>query len=258
MKRFSSTLPFGSNLNGFDINRFLDETKSTVTISDNKSSLKWIPYNEFSNINEIGRGGFGVVYEAIWHDAPEKKFDLIWNKKRVALKVLSNSTDELLIMFKQFKEIPNHRTQIGEAELIRLSMIEHVLSEFPSKRIHPEAIYTSRLLEFTQLPQPRNADPVSIQQSSLVNRSVHLVSASDFGKLAARRRANSVTSHNRRPNKQKNNRRSVQIQSVSATFNEKRFSRSFNSEEVAESMRRLSLSSGSKDLNAINEDLFEE
>ncbi|CAG8505616.1 8098_t:CDS:2 [Funneliformis caledonium] len=130
-------------------------------------------------------------------------------------------------------------------------MIEHVLSEFPSKRIHPEAIYTSRLLEFTQLPQPRNADPVSIQQNSLVNRS-------DFGKLAARRRANSVTSHNRRPNKQKNNRRSVQIQSVSSTFNEKRFSRSFNSEEVAESMRRLSLSSGSKDLNAINEDLFEE
>ncbi|CAI2169752.1 16541_t:CDS:2 [Funneliformis geosporum] len=124
--------------------------------------------------------------------------------------LLRPTTEELLIVFKQFKEISNHRTQIGEAELIRLIRV------------------------------------------------LHLASASDFGMLAARRRANSVTTHNRRPNKQKNNRRSIQIQSVSATFNEKRFSRVFNSEEVAESMRRLSLSSGSKDLNAINEELFEE
>ncbi|CAI2169403.1 19179_t:CDS:2 [Funneliformis geosporum] len=175
--------------------------------------------------------------------------------------LLRPTTEELLIVFKQFKEISNHRTQIGEAELIRLSMIENVLSEFSSTRIHPEAIYTSRLLEFTHLPQPKNAVHVSIQQNPLLNRPVrvlHLASASDFGMLAARRRANSVTTHNRRPNKQKNNRRSIQIQSVSATFNEKRFSRVFNSEEVAESMRRLSLSSGSKDLNAINEELFEE
>lgn len=106
MKRFSSPLTYNFQSGIFDIDRFLDETKSksnnnnsSTTISDNnnnnnKSSLKWIPYNEFSNIKEIGKGGFGVVYEAIWHDAPEQKIDLIWNKKRVALKVLRYSTND--------------------------------------------------------------------------------------------------------------------------------------------------------------------
>src|SRR6266496_5178016 len=106
MKRFSSPITYSSKIKQsgrFDIDRFLDETKSksnnnnssTATISDNnKSSLKWIPYNEFSNIKEIGKGGFGIVYEAIWHDAPEQKIDLIWNKKRVALKVLRNSASD--------------------------------------------------------------------------------------------------------------------------------------------------------------------
>ncbi|UZO15008.1 uncharacterized protein OCT59_006447 [Rhizophagus irregularis] len=401
MKRFSSPLTYNFQSGIFDIDRFLDETKSksnnnnsSTTISDNnnnnnKSSLKWIPYNEFSNIKEIGKGGFGVVYEAIWHDAPEQKIDLIWNKKRVALKVLRYSTnddqstdflnelklhyrcmdsgrvlpcygisqepqtnnyilvmqyasegnlrnylstsfarfdwwkkvnmlrdiviglqsihneglvhhdfhsapevlrgekytkaadiyslglrpklmpgtpecyaqvmqkcwnadplsrptaEELFVMLKQFKEISNYRTQIGEAELIRFGVIENILSTKSHKSIHPEAIYSSRLLEFSDLPQPKNADPVSIPTPNAYR--------------PVRRRANSVTFHNRRPNNKQTNRRSVQIQSVSSTFNERRHSRSFSSDEVAESMRRLSLSLGpSKDLNAINEELFED
>lgn len=104
-KRFSSVLTYSSKIKQsgrFDIDRFLDETKSnsnnnssTAAITDNvKSPLKWIPYNEFSNIKGIGNGGFGDVYEAIWHDAPEQKIDLIWNKKRVALKVLHNSASD--------------------------------------------------------------------------------------------------------------------------------------------------------------------
>ncbi|GBB95919.1 hypothetical protein RclHR1_26430003 [Rhizophagus clarus] len=154
------------------------------------------------------------------------------------------TAEELFVMLKQFKEISNYRTQIGEAELIRLGVIENILSTRGHKLIHPEAIYSSRLLEFIDLPQPKNADLVSIPTLN-AHRPV-------------RRRANSVTFHNRHPNNKQTNRRSVQIQPVSNTFNDRRRSRSFNSEEVAESMRRLSLSLGSKDLNAINEELFEE
>ncbi|RIA82118.1 kinase-like domain-containing protein [Glomus cerebriforme] len=175
--------------------------------------------------------------------------------------LLRPNVDELFVMLKQFKEISNFRTQIGEAELIRFGIIENLLSTKSRKSIHPEAIYTSRLFEFSDLPQPKNADPVSIPTPNarfpVHQQLLHLASASDFGQLAARRRANSVTSHNRRPNKQ-TNRRSVQVQPVSNTFNERRRSRSFNNDEVAESMRRLSLSLGPKDLNAINEELFEE
>src|SRR6266487_6021428 len=32
--------------------------------------FEWIPYNRFSDIKEIGRGGFATVYSAIWKDGP--------------------------------------------------------------------------------------------------------------------------------------------------------------------------------------------
>ncbi|CAG8443235.1 5812_t:CDS:1 [Cetraspora pellucida] len=117
MKRFSSALPYSKKWSSGnpEIDRFLEETKSisegsklknstniestlnsSTYLTTNKSlelekSLKWIPFHEFSNLVEIGRGGFGIVYSAIWHNAPEKRFDLIWNKKRVALKVIFGS-----------------------------------------------------------------------------------------------------------------------------------------------------------------------
>jgi len=59
--------------------------------------FEWIPYNQFSDIKEIGRGGFATVYSAIWKDGP-----LEWNyvdrytrksNKKVALKCLHNSQD---------------------------------------------------------------------------------------------------------------------------------------------------------------------
>src|SRR2546421_3591427 len=36
--------------------------------------FEWIPYNQFSDIKEIGKGGFATVYSAIWKDA------LIYNR----------------------------------------------------------------------------------------------------------------------------------------------------------------------------------
>jgi serine/threonine protein kinase len=58
--------------------------------------FEWIPYNQFSDIKEIGRGGFSTVYSAIWKDGPleydkdENVHKRIINKK-VALKCLNNS-----------------------------------------------------------------------------------------------------------------------------------------------------------------------
>src|SRR5215210_5765724 len=34
--------------------------------------FEWIPYNQFSYIKEIRRGGFATVYSAIWKDGPLK------------------------------------------------------------------------------------------------------------------------------------------------------------------------------------------
>jgi hypothetical protein len=59
--------------------------------------FEWIPYNQFSDIKEIGRGGFATVYSAIWKDG-----QLIYDEKteafvktspnqKIALKCLHNS-----------------------------------------------------------------------------------------------------------------------------------------------------------------------
>ena len=67
--------------------------------------FEWIPYNQFSNIKEIGRGGFATVYSAIWKDgqlrynAYTEKYVKSSLNYKVALKCLHNSqniTNEFL------------------------------------------------------------------------------------------------------------------------------------------------------------------
>src|SRR3954465_12227197 len=66
--------------------------------------FEWIPHNQFSDIEEIGRGGFATVYSAIWKDGPlefnrdSKEYTRDSNYE-VALKCLHNSqniTNEFL------------------------------------------------------------------------------------------------------------------------------------------------------------------
>jgi serine/threonine protein kinase len=67
-------------------------------------AFEWIPYNQFSDIEEIGRGGFTTVYSAIWKDGL-LKYTYVneaytrESNQNVALKCLHNSqniTNEFL------------------------------------------------------------------------------------------------------------------------------------------------------------------
>ena len=67
--------------------------------------FEWIPYNQFSDIKGIGRGGFATVYSAIWkdgtleYDKVTKKYAKSSSNEKVALKCLHNSqniTNEFL------------------------------------------------------------------------------------------------------------------------------------------------------------------
>ncbi|GBC06849.1 hypothetical protein RclHR1_07090008 [Rhizophagus clarus] len=77
------------------IDDFIQEMQ--MRINDfNDIIVEWIPYNQFNDIKEIGKGGFSKVYSAIWMDGPLKydtysrKYKRIPNKE-VALKILNNS-----------------------------------------------------------------------------------------------------------------------------------------------------------------------
>ena len=53
------------------IDNFIQEMQSNIDRSTD-IVFEWIPYNQFSDIKEIGRGGFATVYSAIWKDGPLK------------------------------------------------------------------------------------------------------------------------------------------------------------------------------------------
>ena len=57
--------------------------------------FEWIPYNQFSDIKEIDKGGFSTVYSAIWANSPlEYGYNYEYTRrsyKKVALKCLYNS-----------------------------------------------------------------------------------------------------------------------------------------------------------------------
>ena len=50
--------------------------------------FEWIPYNQFSDIKEIGRGGFATVYSAIWKDGPLEYDEEIRNIQETQIKNL--------------------------------------------------------------------------------------------------------------------------------------------------------------------------
>ncbi|RHZ69733.1 hypothetical protein Glove_279g21 [Diversispora epigaea] len=101
-----------------EIDKFLEEFKNNTNFSfqinnnDNNDeisqqntdkSIRWIPFTEFDNLVEMGKGRSGIVFSAIWNGAPEQKYDLVWNKKRVVLKVLANSGLENLNFLKELR-----------------------------------------------------------------------------------------------------------------------------------------------------------
>ena len=59
--------------------------------------IRWIPFNEFGNIEYLAKGGFGEVSKATWfgnYDDDEKE-------REVVLKRLYNSRDKILDILKE-------------------------------------------------------------------------------------------------------------------------------------------------------------
>ena len=85
------------------INNFIQEMQLKID-RYNDIVFEWIPYNQFSDIKEIGKGGFATVYSAIWKDGQliydEDNDEYTRNSNyKVALKCLHNSqniTNEFL------------------------------------------------------------------------------------------------------------------------------------------------------------------
>ncbi|PKK58674.1 hypothetical protein RhiirC2_795941, partial [Rhizophagus irregularis] len=91
------------------VDDFIQERQ--LKINDyNDVVFEWIPYSQFDNIKEIGKGGFSTVYSAEWKNGPlEYDVDIeIYNRnpnRVIALRYLHNSqsiTDKFLNEVKEY------------------------------------------------------------------------------------------------------------------------------------------------------------
>ncbi|CAB4416738.1 unnamed protein product [Rhizophagus irregularis] len=71
--------------------------------------LEWIPFDRFKDVQLIGSGGIGSVYQAIWLDGPREKWDnksrqyIRCGEWRVALRSIDNSENVALGFFDELK-----------------------------------------------------------------------------------------------------------------------------------------------------------
>jgi D-alanyl-lipoteichoic acid acyltransferase DltB (MBOAT superfamily) len=70
--------------------------------------FEWIPYFQFDEVKEIGKGGFSTVYSAIWKDGPLLNNEYNNHHKRnsnkeVTLKCLHNSKDPAEFVINEVK-----------------------------------------------------------------------------------------------------------------------------------------------------------
>ena len=56
--------------------------------------IRWIPFNEFKNIEYLAKGGFGEVHKATWIDGD----------REVVLERIHNSNDKIVDILKEVKQ----------------------------------------------------------------------------------------------------------------------------------------------------------
>ncbi|GBC01689.1 hypothetical protein RclHR1_00430006 [Rhizophagus clarus] len=100
------------------INDLIKAMRLNIDHNFSKFSIifEWIPYNQFNNIEEIGKGGFSTVYSAIWKNGllyNEVYYGKsYWKRKpniKVALKCLHNSQNFLDEFINEVKAYSNQR-----------------------------------------------------------------------------------------------------------------------------------------------------
>ncbi|EXX59607.1 hypothetical protein RirG_187420 [Rhizophagus irregularis DAOM 197198w] len=98
-----------------ELDKFLRETQLTVRCW--QEVFEWIPYTNITEVEEVGRGGYGIIYKSKWKKGciikwmPKEKKWARWGTELVALKCLyegfSDFMHELKILHQYMKFNPN-------------------------------------------------------------------------------------------------------------------------------------------------------
>ncbi|RHZ75435.1 hypothetical protein Glove_213g38 [Diversispora epigaea] len=85
--------PLFVNSGNKNIDDFIKKSHSPKYGSLNNPFLEWVPYENFINIEYIGKGGFSKIYKATWEKRSVKYYggSFETEKTEVVLKVLNDS-----------------------------------------------------------------------------------------------------------------------------------------------------------------------
>jgi len=77
------------------VNEFGDKEIIKFLHKRKERNIEWIDFNEFSNINYLTKGGFGIIYKATWN--------YYYRDKKVVLKKLYNSKNKITVILNEVK-----------------------------------------------------------------------------------------------------------------------------------------------------------
>lgn len=118
------------NLTGQEvIEKFIQQQQSKET-NENRAP-KWIPYEQFTNIEYLAEGGFSKIYKAFWNEGNIEKFDgEKWetaSSTDIVLKVLTDSQNSVLDFL---QEIINNRLVDDNVHIVTC----HGISQDPNTK----------------------------------------------------------------------------------------------------------------------------
>jgi hypothetical protein len=86
-----------NSINKDNLLNVYDFIKTQFIVDNLESNIQWIPYSQITILNEIAKGGYGIIYEAIWSQDKDIYKSHYYESNRgelqVALKKFLNSRD---------------------------------------------------------------------------------------------------------------------------------------------------------------------
>ncbi|RIB09450.1 kinase-like domain-containing protein [Gigaspora rosea] len=102
-----------------DIDSFIQQIQ--LKAQDAKDVIEWIPFDKFTNIKYLAKGGFGTVFKVVWTDGYIKYWDSLnskWERNQqssICLKSLNGSKDNIKREF--LNEVENQHKHRGSSAI---------------------------------------------------------------------------------------------------------------------------------------------
>ncbi|GBC21985.2 kinase-like domain-containing protein [Rhizophagus irregularis DAOM 181602=DAOM 197198] len=155
---------------------FRDELSTHDDYEIFKKTIEWISYNKFYDIEYITKD----VYRAKWIDGYIIEWDYKhqnWKRggqnmpKAEEIKKLLSQWLRELSGHSEFDNYTGIQQQIKESEITNSRTLVSAISTNLgiSFKTHSEAIYTSRLLNFNNLPEPKNTDDYYKENDDIIS-----------------------------------------------------------------------------------------